>query len=175
MYRQERDRYDRLAQRAYRLLPCAIKSLNRPYAKMPAFMAVAYAADQIKPKEFVPSGSENRLDVVSKYPSRIFANALINYAWRNGPIEDIHAGISQTKSLRHRHITPASERELVRDTAAKVREGFRVLDNWIIDDRPWAEKVTPYQFAQMLFVTPTGWSVTADTAEFTLAGLEPKD
>ena len=26
------------------------------------------------------------------HPSRVFANALVNVAWRNGPVEDIHGG-----------------------------------------------------------------------------------
>jgi hypothetical protein len=35
-------------------------------------------------------------------PSRIFANALVNTAWRNGPVEDIHAGDFRGYPLDHR-------------------------------------------------------------------------
>ena len=40
-----------------------------------------------------------------EYPYRTLANAIINLAYRNGPIEEIHAGKAGTYSLTHRRMT----------------------------------------------------------------------
>ena len=29
---------------------------------------------------------------VEEHPTRVFTNALVNHGWRNGPVEDVHAG-----------------------------------------------------------------------------------
>jgi hypothetical protein len=39
-----------------------------------------------------PARLERARADATRHPSRILANALVNTAWRNGPVEDIHAG-----------------------------------------------------------------------------------
>jgi len=41
------------------------------------------------------------------HPSRLFANALVNVAWRNGPVEDLHAGSFHGYPLAQRRVTPS--------------------------------------------------------------------
>jgi hypothetical protein len=40
-----------------------------------------------------------------RHPARVFANALVNTAWRNGPVELIHAGRVQGFPLEQRRVT----------------------------------------------------------------------
>ena len=44
----------------------------------------------------------------------VFANALVNVAWRNGPVEDVHAGLARGYPLAQWRVTPAEERALMR-------------------------------------------------------------
>ena len=55
---------------------------------------------------------------VERYSSRVLGNALVNTAWRNGPVEDIHASGFQGSPLDVRRITPAEERSSVARGAA---------------------------------------------------------
>lgn len=40
-----------------------------------------------------------------RHPTRVLANALVNVAWRNGPVEDIHAGLARGDPLVQRRVT----------------------------------------------------------------------
>ncbi|WP_437763369.1 hypothetical protein WMF27_41340 [Sorangium sp. So ce281] len=64
--------------------------------------------------------------VVSEHPSRVFANALVNVAWRNGPIQDIHAGHLATCPIDRCRVTVAEERELMKFTANRMAVGMDV-------------------------------------------------
>ena len=46
---------------------------------------------------------------VERHPSRVLANALVNSAWRNGPVENIHAGGFRGYPLDQRRVTLAEE------------------------------------------------------------------
>jgi len=39
-----------------------------------------------------------------RYPDRVLANALVNVAWRNGPVEDVHAGLARGYPLAQRRV-----------------------------------------------------------------------
>jgi hypothetical protein len=96
------------------------------------------------------------------HPSRLFANALVNVAWRNGPVENIHAGDLRGYPLDHRRVTVAEEHTLMAFAAG----------------RAWACATTsrlsgplgrgpsrffPYGLAGAMLITPTGWTLTEAT------------
>jgi hypothetical protein len=58
-----------------------------------------------------------------RYPSRLFANALVNVAWRNGPVEDIHAGHFRGYPLAQRRMAPAEERGLMHFASDRMALG----------------------------------------------------
>ena len=63
---------------------------------------------------------------VERHPSRVLANALVNTAWRNGPVEDIHAGELRGLPLDQRRVTPAEERELMAFASERLALGMTV-------------------------------------------------
>ena len=110
-------------------------------------------------------------------PTRVLSNALINASWRNGPVEDIHAGRLSTYPLTQRRITPSEGRTLMRTAAGRLAQGiygFSVSPVQHTDPRPWAERVLPYNLASLLLVTPTGWSLDGRTRQVWLPGTEQR-
>jgi hypothetical protein len=97
-----------------------------------------------------------------RHASRIFANALLNTAWRNGPVETIHAGAFRGYPLDHRRMTPAEERELMSFTAERLALGMTVCISFATEAprRSWAEQVLPYGLAEVLLVAPSRWTLT---------------
>lgn len=111
---------------------------------------------------------------VARQPTRVLANALINVCWRNGPVEEIHAGQAEEYTLTQRRITPSEERLLVRTTADRLAQGLYVA--WMLVDekseRSWEERVLPFALASSGQVTPTGWTLDEQTRVIWLLGRE---
>ncbi len=105
-----------------------------------------------------------------QHPTRVFANALVNTAWRNGPIEDVHAGVFPGFPVRQRRITPTEERQLMRFSAERLAVGMTLCLNFAVEKprRPWPEQILPYALAQMLLITPSRWSLTETSREVRL-------
>ena len=108
---------------------------------------------------------------VEGHPSRVLANALVNTAWRNGPVEDIHAGELRGCPLDQRRMTPAEERELMAFASERLAEGMAVCLRFSLEapPRPWTEQVLPYGLAEMMLITPSRWSLTEASREVCLA------
>jgi len=108
------------------------------------------------------------------HPTRVLANAIVNACWRNGPIENIHAGQPSTYPLTQRRITPSEERTLVRTTAGRLAQGILATFGLIHEksERTWVERVLPFNLVPDLFVTPTGWSLDEQTRQVWLPGAE---
>lgn len=58
------------------------------------------------------------------HPSRLFSNALINTAWRNGAVEDIHAGVAKGYPLDKRRLTVAEERSVLGSAIDRLAIGM---------------------------------------------------
>jgi hypothetical protein len=101
----------------------------------------------------------------------LFANALINYSWRNNSgVEEIHAGQwgKPPYSLTHRRLRPAEERHLFRLTASRMVEGVMALTALEKAPGQWVDKVIGYRLSPYLF--PRRWSLTEHTCQFHLPG-----
>lgn len=110
------------------------------------------------------------------HPTRVLANALINSCWRNGPIEDIHAGRLSTYPLTQRRVTPSEERSLIRTTAGRLATAMLVVDT-LVRERgklTWPERVLPFHLVPDLLITPSGWTLNECTREVWLPGPEPE-
>ncbi len=77
------------------------------------------------------------------HPSRLFANALVNTAWRNGPVENIHAGDFRGYPLDHRRVTVAEERTLMAFAADRLTTGMGLCHDLAVERpaRSWPEQV----------------------------------
>jgi hypothetical protein len=104
------------------------------------------------------------------YPSRILSNALVNTAWRNGPVETVHAGGYQGYPLDQRRVTRAEERELMAFVRERLALGMTVCLQLAMQrpQRSWPEQVLPYGLAELLMITPSTWTLTEATREVRL-------
>jgi len=68
--------------------------------------------------------------VVIRHPYRVLANSMALAAWRNGPVEDIHAGLGSDYSLDHRRASDRQIQEVMRFTSERLAA---VLGSF----RPW--------------------------------------
>ena len=70
---------------------------------------------------------------------------LTNHAWRNGPMEEIHAGAFREYPLDQRRITPAEERELMGFASERLALGMRICRRFSAEQPPraWSEQACP--------------------------------
>jgi len=106
-------------------------------------------------------------------PTRVLANSLVLVTWRNGPVEDIHAGWSTPLPLTRRRLLPSEERRLVATTSGRLVHGLGVVHALALErsDRSWPQRVLPCAVAP--FLAPRGWSLHEQTRPAELPGPEP--
>jgi hypothetical protein len=168
--RQNLDLYVRLVSRALELLPVTPRRV-RGYSERAVFFAIAAKLDSTDVLTGVSGkGADRRRRQVEEHPSRVFANALANYAWRNqAVVEDLHAGWPGDSAypLTRRRIRVPEEREVMRKVVLGMMEGVAALNHFEQEgSRSWEQFVLPYNFAHMLLVTPSDWDLTEETCEF---------
>ena len=172
--RSEPERYRRLVHLAIAHLPMPRKTT--PVGKEhPRLLQLAQPAVADQLRAAVPSAKlETATSDALAHPTRVLANAMINYCWRNGPIETIHAGTDYWYPMTERRIAPSEERQLVRETAAAFSQGMLALDCLMSSEntRNWSDSVLPFHLAEMMLVTPSRWSLTEKTRSLDLPGRE---
>jgi hypothetical protein len=170
LHREDEGLYRQLVNRAVAYLPMPTMTSK---AKVSA-RAFAALADPTMATRLVHAVDPERLARVradvADHPSRVFANALVNVAWRNGPVEDIHAGRFQGYPLMQRRVTPAEERELMQSASDGLALGMTVCSvlAWERPPRSWPEQVLPYGLATMMLITPYRWTLTETSREVRL-------
>lgn len=106
-------------------------------------------------------------------PSRALANGVLHEHWRNGEIEDIHAGgIYTPRPLTQRRLTLQQERLVIQETVERFVPTMRALYNVVTkpSQESWPEQALPYAIA---FKPPEHWSLDEQTREATLPDAEP--
>jgi hypothetical protein len=157
--------YEQLVNRAVTYLP-----MPRKTSKVERGIFAALAMPDMAGR-IIEATSAERLERLradaARFPSRIFANALINTAWRNGPVELIHAGRFEGYPLDQRRLTPAEERKLMASVCQRLAHGMDVCLALQSEtpSRPWPEQVLPYGLAEILLVTPSAWTLTESSRE----------
>lgn len=169
--RSDQKAYEKLVSRALAYLPLP-KVRMRPDGASFAVLAmpdvagkIIEATDATNPK-FLAAVRED----AQQHPSRVFANALINTAWRNGPVEGIHGGKFRGYPLDRRRVTAAEERTLLSFAADRLTTGMDACRQLSLERpaRTWPEQVLPYGLARMMLITPYGWTLTEATREVRL-------
>jgi hypothetical protein len=71
---------------------------------------------------------------------------MVNVAWRNGPVENVHAGGYGEYPLDQRRVKLAEERESMRFASSGMALGLSVCDRFETEQprRPWSEQVLPF-------------------------------
>ena len=174
LLRDEPRLYEQLVKRALAHLP-----LPRIKARPQESHFVILAMPEVRKKMVgafpKPRLTQARADA-ERYPSRIFANALLNTAWRNGPVEDIHAGAVRGYPLDRRRVTVAEERRVVGSASDRLAIGMEVCHQLALERpaRSWSEQVMPYGLAEMMLITPSGWTLTEATREVRLSRAQTR-
>jgi len=160
--------YEQLVNRAVAYLPMPKKTSKLKVTKFGALAQPEMAKRVVEVADATRLGRV-RGDV-DRHPSRVLANALLNTAWRNGPVENIHAGELRHCPFDRRRVTPAEERKLMAFASERLALGMTVCLQFAMErpQRPWPEQVLPYGLAEMLLVTPSRWTLMETSREVRL-------
>jgi len=118
-------RYENLVNRAVAYLPMPKKT-----AKLEVTEFGALALPEMTTRLLELTHAERLQQVrgdVEAHASRVFANALLNTVWRNGPAESIHAGAYPGYALDRRRAWPAEERELMAFASGRLAQGDMII------------------------------------------------
>ncbi len=165
IYRAERGGrvYEQLVNRAVAYLPMPKKTSRFKVTEVAALSEPGMAARLVEAFRAADAARLARVrEDVERHASRVLANALVNMAWRNGPVEDIHAGSFQGFPLDQRRVTLAEERDLMAFASERLALGMTVCLQFSMErpPRPWAKQVLPYGLAERMLITPSSWTLT---------------
>lgn len=174
LFRQEKGSgfYAQLVKRAAAYLPMPVATPNlRPDG-------FASPADPLIASQMIEEAEGRLLKVlgyVERYPIRIFANALVNMAWRYSPVEKIHSGKSTSLPLDQRRVTPEEETEIMGYVAGRLATGMVICKQLLTEQPPraWVEQVIPYALDRR--ICPTQWSLTETSREVRLQERKPPE
>ena len=176
LMRHDPERYRRLVELAMRHLPMTFwdTEITRDPDHLVTLAQPSMAArlmDAVAPHVLEKAQVE-----VRAHPTRVLANAMTNFCWRGGPIEDIHAGQWSEYPSLQRRITPSEERMLMREAVGRLAQGIVAISELLFEksDRSWSMRVLPYHLVPYWLVTPTNWSLEKQTSDLQLPGREPR-
>ncbi len=160
--------YTQLVDRAVSYLPMPKKTSKLKVTEFAALADPEMAARVVQATD--AARLERARADAKRYSSRILANALVNTAWRNGPVESIHAGGDRGYPLDLRRVTPAEERALMGFVSERLALGMTVCLQFAMEPqrRSWSEQVLPYGVAEMWLITPSRWTLTEASREVRL-------
>ncbi len=102
---------------------------------------------------------EQDMQTTTQHGIRVIANTITHIAWRNGPIENVHAGQYLGYGLNDRRVLPKAEKSIIRHAQNGFFSGLKAAD-FLRYDNVWpppAERVLPFLHG---LVGPMGWSCT---------------
>lgn len=109
-----------------------------------------------------------RCQTAVAYPYRALANAIVSLAYRNGPVESVHAGSEAAYRINHRRFTDRQARKVIRFTAERVSavvSAYPLWDENLLDLPPWPERMVGLPF---ILLYPHGWSLTESSSQIRL-------
>jgi hypothetical protein len=86
------------------------------------------------------------MQTAANYGIRVIANMIILRAWRNGPIENVHAGRYVGHGLNERRVLPRAAKSIIRHAQSGLFSGLKAVD-YLKYGRAWpppAERVLPF-------------------------------
>lgn len=99
------------------------------------------------------------LTLAGSHAVRIIANAITLHAWRNGPVEDVHAGRRAGHELGTRRVRPDAEKSIIRQAQSGLYAGLKAVD-FLKYEGPWpppAKRRLPFLHP---LIGPSRWSHT---------------
>jgi hypothetical protein len=158
---EDEERFNRLLYLSYRYLPMprvrclqstrildSLTGLTSPDFYNGAQPDLRERMDRIRP-------------VTRQYPYRIIANGMAVTCYRNGPVEDLHAGRAQACSPDHRRATDQQIRELMEFTSghlASVLAKFRPWEQSSGHPLQWPDNMAGICISP--YFSPRNWSLS---------------
>jgi hypothetical protein len=165
LFRADRGGYASLVDKAVSYLPMP-KKTSKP-SRVPFEELLPPAPASILGQLVAPGFPPQLRSNVERYPSRMLANALVNVAWRNGPVENLHAGTSRGYPLDKCRVTPKDARELLSFASDRMARGMEACFLLKRPERSWPEQVLSYLGSQLLSI-PSHWALTEASREIHL-------
>jgi len=153
----DQQRYRHLVQLALQYLPLGRKSVTRSsHGDILWGYSLKAVATEVK-RGWATERLEEYLHLAAKHPVRIIANSVTHVSWRNGPIENIHAGRSVGHAMNERRILPRDEKAIIRQAQDGLYGALRGVETLIFDEAwpPPPDRVLPFL---MPHIRPSGWS-----------------
>jgi hypothetical protein len=180
LWRTDRDRWYGLVSRAVRYLPMETRNLRRDKTSGISVLSHAPVAELIA-RSMDPALVVKRQQQARMHPTRVFANAVVLRAWRNGPVEELHAGTGKIgPPLELCRLSRRECQAVLRSALSAIADAMWALIGFDHDStgRPWHDQVLPYHLVDPslamhgYFVTPGEWSLTERTSSVELTGSE---
>ena len=130
--------FDRL-RRAYEWLPMPQRRVKRNWEPVQMILGTLMGIHQAKEIR-LPEGAKTAVSP----PYRTLANAIIHLTYRNGPIENSHAGWEAAFPLDHRRFMDRQARRIIRFTAERLSPFVSAMPLWDEELRempPWPERI----------------------------------
>jgi hypothetical protein len=152
-------RYETLVARALTYLPTGRKTVSAlPSGDVLLTSTVPELAAELH-RQWPADQLERDMQAAANHGIRVIANTITHIAWRNGPIENVHAGRYVGYGLNERRVLPKAEKSIIRHAQDGLFSGLKAAD-YLKYDGAWpppAERVLPFMHG---LVGLTGWSCT---------------
>jgi hypothetical protein len=156
--------YAEFLQRALAYLPLGRKTVMRsPEGDVLRDCATAAMADAVG-RAWPAERLEHDLRLAETHGVRAIANTIALLSWRNGPIEDVHAGHSSAHALNERRVLLRGEKAIVRQAQDVLLDALEAMEHMVLDGAwpPPAGRVLPFMRP---FCHPHSWTYTGQNRE----------
>ena len=125
-------RYTKLVRRALTHLPPGPMTVTRvPEGDVLAecaASAMATAVQRAWPEEML----KRDLEFAREYGVRTIANVITLLSWRNGPVEDVHAGRRPGHRVNERRILPQHEKAIIRHAQNVLHAALNAMEHMVL-------------------------------------------
>jgi len=156
LLRTDRARWETLAAKALHYLPLAGRRVA-PARTTPILVALHPDMPAVA-RQWVAE-HPGRARPIGDKATRIFANAAMVLGYRNGPVEDVHAGGDEGVPFGVRRITPADEAAIMEFSGRELAVAVQLVETLVASGAAWEEAMLPYSLPIPAWSGADEWSV----------------